>query len=173
MSHESSYESGQRFSKFKMADVAKLRVRTVNSNPFQQKHYKVFRCNYRPLGNFNLWTCFSIKMKSRNKNCCAANHRIHSQYLFRVLRRPPFWILKAVDLTHNLTHGSLTHDSLTHDSLTHDSLTHDSLTHDSLTHWIMFTEYSAPGWKKKRHISFYKTNATSQCMTKHMIRPQC
>ena len=28
MSHESSYESGQRFSKFKMADVVKLGVST-------------------------------------------------------------------------------------------------------------------------------------------------
>ena len=50
-------------------------------------------------------------MNSRDKYRCVANHRIHSKYLLRVLRRPPFWILKTADLTHNLTHGSLTHDS--------------------------------------------------------------
>jgi len=32
-------------------------------------------------------------MNSRNKNRCVANHRIHSQYLHRVLRRPPFWLI--------------------------------------------------------------------------------
>ena len=44
-----------------------------------------------------------------NKNCGKANHWIHSQYLLQVLQRPPFWILKTTDLTHNLTHDSLTH----------------------------------------------------------------
>ena len=70
----------------------------VFSNPFQQENSKVF-----------CWTCSSIEMNLRNKNCCEANHRIHSQCLLRVLQRPPFWILKIADLTHNLTHDSLTH----------------------------------------------------------------
>ena len=69
-----------------------------------------------------------------NKNCGKANHWIHSQYLLQVLQRPPFWILKTTDLTHNLTHDSLTHAGL--------------MTHRFF--WLRKQEYSFPWFDRSR-----------------------